>query len=64
MAASRITGLAVPMHFPAWPFFVLAGPDLFPGQVVGTVDTISGEDQLHFQLWKERTPQDPEKWLK
>ena len=43
---------------------VKAGDKVKTGQVVGTVDTISGEDQLHFQLWKERTPQDPEKWLK
>lgn len=43
---------------------VKAGDKVRTGQVVGTVDTISGEDQLHFQLWKERTPQDPEKWLK
>ena len=43
---------------------VKAGDQVKTGQVVGTVDTISGEDQLHFQLWQERTPQDPEKWLK
>lgn len=43
---------------------VKAGDKVKTGQVVGTVDTISGEDQLHFQLWKERSPQDPEKWLK
>ena len=34
------------------------------GQAIGTVDTISGEDQLHFELWKERVPEDPERWLK
>ena len=28
------------------------------------VDTLSGEDQFHFQLWKERAPQNPESWLK
>jgi septal ring factor EnvC (AmiA/AmiB activator) len=43
---------------------VKAGDKVKTGTVLGTVDTISGEDQLHFQLWKERTPQDPEKWLK
>ena len=43
---------------------VKAGDKVRTGQAIGVVDTISGEDQLHFQLWKERTPQDPEKWLK
>ena len=43
---------------------VKSGDKVATGTVLGTVDTISGEDQLHFQLWKERTPQDPEKWLK
>ena len=42
---------------------VKAGDKVKTGQVVGVVDTISGEDQLHFQLWKDREPQDPEKWL-
>ena len=43
---------------------VKAGDKVRTGQVVGVVDTISGEDQLHFQLWKDLDPQDPEKWLK
>ena len=43
---------------------VKAGDKVKTGQVLGTVDTISGEDQLHFQLWKDREPQDPERWLK
>ena len=43
---------------------VKAGDPVTTGTVLGTVDTISGEDQLHFQLWKERTPQNPESWLK
>ena len=43
---------------------VKAGDKVKTGQVLGTVDTISGEDQLHFELWKERVPEDPEKWLK
>ncbi len=34
------------------------------GDILGTVDTISGETQLHFQLWKSTDPQDPEKWLR
>ena len=43
---------------------VKAGDKVKTGTVLGIVDTISGEDQLHFQLWKERTPQNPETWLK
>ena len=43
---------------------VKAGDKVKTGQAIGTVDTISGEDQLHFELWKERVPEDPERWLK
>ena len=43
---------------------VKLGDKVKTGQVLGTVDTISGEDQFHFQLWKERTPQNPENWLR
>ena len=43
---------------------VKAGEKVKTGQVLGTVDTISGEDQFHFQLWQERTPQNPENWLR
>ena len=31
---------------------------------LGTVDTIGGETQFHFQIWSGRTPQNPEAWLK
>ena len=43
---------------------VKAGEKVQTGQVLGTVDTLSGEDQFHFQLWQERTPQNPENWLR
>lgn len=43
---------------------VKAGSKVSTSQVLGTVDTIGGETQFHFQLWKDRTPQDPEKWLR
>ena len=43
---------------------VKAGDKVKTGQVLGVVDTIGGEDQFHFELWKERTPQDPENWLR
>lgn len=43
---------------------VRTGDKVKTGQVLGTIDTINGEDQLHFELWKERNPQNPESWLK
>lgn len=43
---------------------VKAGQKITTGQVLGRIDTISGETQLHFQLWKERDPQNPERWLR
>ena len=43
---------------------VKAGDKVKTGQVLGHVATIAGETQLHFQLWKGKTPQDPELWLR
>ncbi len=43
---------------------VKAGDKVKTGETLGHVATISGETQLHFQLWKGKSPQDPEKWLK
>lgn len=43
---------------------VKAGDKVKTGQVVGTVDTIGGETQLHFQIWSGRNPQNPEIWLR
>ncbi|MBQ6912099.1 MAG: peptidoglycan DD-metalloendopeptidase family protein [Bacteroidales bacterium] len=43
---------------------VKAGDKVVTGQTVGTVDTIGGEDQFHFELWKGSTPQNPENWLR
>ena len=43
---------------------VKAGDKVQTGQALGTVDTLSGEDQFHFELWKERAPQNPENWLR
>ena len=34
------------------------------GQVVGTVDSIGGEDLFHFELWNGTVPQNPENWLR
>ncbi len=43
---------------------VRAGDKVKTGQVLGVVDTINGETQLHFQIWKDQTPQNPELWLR
>lgn len=40
-----------------------AGDKVKAGSIIGTVDTIGGETQLHFQLWKGTKSQDPEPWL-
>ncbi len=42
---------------------VKAGDKVSAGDVLGIVDTISGETQLHFQLWKGTSSIDPEPWL-
>lgn len=43
---------------------VKAGDKVKTGQVIGKVDTIDNQTRLHFQVWKEKTPQDPESWLR
>lgn len=43
---------------------VKAGDKVRTGQTLGTIDTINGQTQLHFELWKGKYPQDPETWLK
>lgn len=43
---------------------VKAGDKIKAGSTIGTVDTIDGQTQLHFQIWKGTTPQDPELWLR
>ena len=43
---------------------VKAGDKVKTGQVLGRVDTIAGETQLHFELWEGKNPQNPEFWLK
>ena len=45
-------------------FNLKTGDKVKIGDVLGSVDTISGETQLHFQLWNGTDPQDPEKWLR
>ena len=43
---------------------VKAGDKVKTGQVLGHVAIGLDDIQVHFQLWKGRDPQDPEKWLK
>lgn len=43
---------------------VKAGDKVKTGEVIGHVSTGPDGTQLHFQLWKGRNPQDPEKWLR
>ncbi len=43
---------------------VHSGERVTIGQVIGTVDTIGGEDQFHFELWQGTTPLNPEQWLR
>lgn len=43
---------------------VKAGDKVKVGQEIGKIDTINSQIQLHFEVWKGKTPQDPETWLK
>lgn len=43
---------------------VKAGDKVKTGQSIGVVDTIDSQTLLHLQVWKEKTPQNPETWLR
>lgn len=43
---------------------VKSGDKVKTGQAIGTVDTIGGDTQLHFQIWSGRNSQNPEAWLR
>ena len=43
---------------------VKAGDKVKTGQVLGTVESIAGVTQLHFQLWSSKGPQNPLPWLR
>ena len=43
---------------------VKSGDDVKTGQVLGRIDTIDGQTQLHFEVWKEKDPENPELWLR
>ena len=41
---------------------VKKGDKVKTGQTIGTVDTMDGTTQLHFQIWAGQVPQNPEAW--
>ena len=43
---------------------VKAGDKVGTGDVIGKADTINGETQLHFEVWQNTKPQNPETWLR
>lgn len=43
---------------------VKVGDKVKTGDTIGTVDTLDGATQLHFEIWKGTTPQNPETWLR
>ncbi len=43
---------------------VKEGDKVKTGDALGTIDTINGQTQLHFEVWKGKTPQNPETWLR
>lgn len=43
---------------------VKAGDKVKTGDLLGTVDVINDQIQLHFQVWQGNKPQDPEHWLR
>lgn len=43
---------------------VKAGQKVATGDVIGGIDTINGDTQLHFEVWKGTKPQNPESWLR
>ncbi len=43
---------------------VVEGDKVKTSDVIGAVDVINGQVQLHFEVWKGSKPQNPEGWLK
>ncbi len=43
---------------------VKAGSKVSTGDVIGTVETQSGANSFHFELWKDNVPQNPETWIR
>lgn len=43
---------------------VKVGDSVVTGQVLGSIETQSGQNQLHFELWKDSNPQNPSDWIR
>ena len=43
---------------------VKKGDKVKTGQKLGTVGVINGTSQMHFELWKDKDPQNPSNWLR
>ena len=43
---------------------VKAGNRVSTGDVIGSVETQSGANSFHFELWKDNVPQNPENWIR
>ena len=43
---------------------VKSGDKVKNGQTLGRIDTIDGQNELHFEVWKEKEPENPELWLR
>lgn len=43
---------------------VKAGDKVETSESIGKVDTINGDTQLHFEVWQNTKPQNPESWLR
>lgn len=43
---------------------VKADSKVSTGDVIGTVETQSGANSFHFELWKDNVPQNPETWIR
>ena len=43
---------------------VAEGDKVKTSDIIGSVDAIGGQVQLHFEVWKADKPQNPENWLK
>lgn len=43
---------------------VTKGEKVKTGQSLGVVDVINGTTQIHFEVWKDKVPQNPSNWLR
>jgi murein DD-endopeptidase MepM/ murein hydrolase activator NlpD len=43
---------------------VKKGDKVKAGQTLGQVSALNGISQLHFQIWKDNSPQNPIDWLR